>query len=1191
MHIAKMMPVATPVLQSASRPDMNCPMKSPVLVLLLLAAAVATPAFGADEPDFAAGVRSTDPLTAAEQLGKFKLPKGFKITLFSEEPEIAKPMNMAFDSRGRLWVTSSLEYPYAAPADRKAKDTLRVLEDTNGDGRADKVTTFADGLNIPIGVYPFNGGASALVWSIPNIWRLDDTDGDGVADKREVLIGPIGDPVDTHGMQNGFTRAFDGWVYVCHGFRNDSTVKSRDGTEIHLQSGNTYRFSLDGSRVEQYTWGQVNPFGMCLDPLGNHYTADCHSSPIYQLIRGGYYPSFGKPDYGLGFAPLLMQHAHGSTALCGVTYYTADSNWPEEFRDTLFVGNVMTSRVHRDQVIFNGASPKAIEKPEFLTSSDHWFRPVDIQMGPDGALYVADFYNRIIGHYEVPLTHPGRDRYRGRIWRVTYEGGKPFRAFTSLAAAPMQELVDRLGDKNLPARLMAMHELVDRYGLDAAAPVHQALKNSGSGEQKVAALWVLDRLGKLDSGDLAQSINSGVTSEERVHALRIAGEIPELPSDVDLAAVNALGDADPFVVRQAGEMSGRHPNARNIPLLVASHRALPTVDDHSRYVLLRALRSQFLEPGAFAAYRSSSAEPGSIDASEWIATIASSIPTADAADFLIARLSAANDVDPKDAEKFLQHAARFVSVSNLGSLVTQVRQRFANAIPQQAKLFQSVEAGMNQRGLADSGVLKEWADDLATALLGTEEESAWQIVSAGKGGIPWVIQQRVAKAGGRSVNVLSSLPECGEALTSVVQSRPFSIPEKITIQLCGHDGYPDKPAKGVNYVVLREVPNGAEIARVPAPRSDGVVSRTLDLAAYAGRSGRLEIVDGDTGAAYAWIGFAGTEPSVVPLPAASLRDDDARLQQGIALAQRWKVASAMPAVARLARDPARGSQVRAAALDALAGELAVEVSGEVLAEQGGAPVLVASAIRAFALHASSGAGQDRIAAIGSALAALPSRLQRSVAAEMAEHQGEWLLAMVESRAVSSAVLVDAGVRSALEKSAPADWQKRHAALTANVPSDLERLQKLTAERLQAFNSGGRDAASGERGGEIFATQCVICHQLGGKGNLVGPQLDGVGKRGAERLLEDIINPNQNVDHAFQLSYVTLKNGETKAGLFRREEGETLVFADAAGAEFAVVAADVTKREDTGLSLMPPIFGDALAAEQMFDLASFLMSQP
>ena len=111
-------------------------------------------------------------------------------------------------------------------------------------------------------------------------------------------------------------------------------------------------------------------------------------------------------------APVLMQHSHNSTAIGGIAYYD-DDQWPAEFRDNIFVGNVMTSRVNRDVLRFAGSSPSAKELPDFLTSDDPWFRPVDLQFGPDGALYVADFYNRIIGHYEVPLTHPGRDRERG----------------------------------------------------------------------------------------------------------------------------------------------------------------------------------------------------------------------------------------------------------------------------------------------------------------------------------------------------------------------------------------------------------------------------------------------------------------------------------------------------------------------------------------------------------------------------------------------------------------------------------------------------------------------------------------------------------------------------------------------------------------------------------------------------------
>src|SRR5438128_10053449 len=117
----------------------------------------------------------------------------------------------------------------------------------------------------------------------------------------------------------------------------------------------------------------------------------------------------------------MMTHSHGSTAIDGMLYY-ADDLWPAEYRDNTFIGNVMTSRINRDRIEFHGSSPRAIEMPDFMSTTDPWFRPVDNQLGPDGALYIADFYNRIIGHYEVPLTHPGRDRERGRIWRVVYKG-------------------------------------------------------------------------------------------------------------------------------------------------------------------------------------------------------------------------------------------------------------------------------------------------------------------------------------------------------------------------------------------------------------------------------------------------------------------------------------------------------------------------------------------------------------------------------------------------------------------------------------------------------------------------------------------------------------------------------------------------------------------------------------------------
>ena len=125
---------------------------------------------------------------------------------------------------------------------------------------------------------------------------------------------------------------------------------------------------------------------------------DCHSAPVYELLRGGYYPSFGKPHDGLGFAPTMIEHSHGSTAIAGIQYYS-DNLWPEEFLNNTFIGNVMTSRVNRDSLTEHGSSKTAKEEPDFVSTTDPWFRPVDLQFGPDGALYIADFYNRIIGHY------------------------------------------------------------------------------------------------------------------------------------------------------------------------------------------------------------------------------------------------------------------------------------------------------------------------------------------------------------------------------------------------------------------------------------------------------------------------------------------------------------------------------------------------------------------------------------------------------------------------------------------------------------------------------------------------------------------------------------------------------------------------------------------------------------------------
>src|SRR5262245_42458504 len=213
------------------------------LYLLVALAAIITNIALAAEPPLVAPGEHRSP---AEELKAFKLPPGFEAQLVAAEPDIQKPINITFDAKGRLWVTCTVEYPYPAK-ERPGRDSVKILEDFGPDGRARKVTTFADGLNIPIGVLPYRDGA--IVYGIPNLWRLRDTDGDGQCDKREVLYGGFGTR-DTHGMVNGLVLGFDGWVYCCHGFANDSTVAGTDGSRLQMNSGNTFRVKPDGSRVE-----------------------------------------------------------------------------------------------------------------------------------------------------------------------------------------------------------------------------------------------------------------------------------------------------------------------------------------------------------------------------------------------------------------------------------------------------------------------------------------------------------------------------------------------------------------------------------------------------------------------------------------------------------------------------------------------------------------------------------------------------------------------------------------------------------------------------------------------------------------------------------------------------------------------------------------------------------------------------
>ncbi|MGB7156865.1 MAG: PVC-type heme-binding CxxCH protein [Tepidisphaeraceae bacterium] len=1154
------------------------------LVLVL-----ASLAHGADDP-FAQGVRTTEPLAPAEQAKTFNLPPGFTITLVAADPDIAKPMNLAFDAKGRLWVSSTSLYPWPAKSPAEKRDTIKVIELT-GDGRATKITTFAEGLDIPIGLLPLGGGSRVFAYDINQIALHADTDGDGKADQRDVLYSGFGFERDTHGMASNFRRGFDGWIYGCHGFNNVSDIKDKSGNVVHLRSGNTFRMRADGSRVEAFTIGQINPFGMCFDPLGNLYTSDSHSKPIYQLLRGGRYEAFDRDtNDGLGLAPMMMTHLHNSTALAGSQFYAADA-FPAEFRGDVFTGNVITSRINRDKLAYHGSSPRAIEQPDFLTTTDPWFRPVQTVLGPDGALYVADFYNRIIGHYEVDLKHPGRDFDRGRIWRIAYtgDGAKPVSTFDfSTAGAP--QLIEKLGDANLIVRMLATNELCDRIGADAIGPAMLAASR-GSTFQKIHALWVLYRLHALEPGTLA---TAAVDKDPavRVHAMRVLSETSTWSDAHRLLAREGLKDADPLVQRSAADALGMHPDAANVRTLLELRHNVPADDTHLLYVVRMALRNQLATPGALDAVMAGGADLSSAD-QKAIIDVVQAVPTPDAAAFLLGHLEEVAN-DNQEVARVLRHGVRYADGRAIEPLIAVLRKRFEGDVDLQLELFAAVQKAAAERGEPLPPAAREWGADLASAALRppAEEEKNWTIAplpgaSAGSPS-PWTLQQRTSNDGDKQSVFFSSLP-LAEQLTGEIRSKPFEIPGKLSLYVAGHNGPPGTPDSRRNVIRLRSATDDAVLMEALPPRHDTATRIVWNLKDHAGKQGYLEAVDAETGTGYAWLAFGRVDPPVAPLPLASPAMIAARRRQAAEIARTLTIPDLAQPLQALLADRSVDVETRAASAAALAQvapDAFVPAAGTIIDD----PQEPGALREKVAVSIGSVGTEPALAALVAAFRTAPARLQTALADAMATTPAgaAALVKAIGDGAAPRTLLQSSKLKERLAAAKVPDLDATIKTLTRGLPAPQEQVQKVIDERAGAFVAAGSKASVAE-GAKVYARNCAVCHQIGGEGKLVGPQLDGVGNRGLDRLVEDILDPNRNVDPAFRYSNITLKDTTLITGLQKREEGETIVFVDTTGKEVAVPTKQIKSRAESTLSIMPNNVGEMITAEDFNHLLAFLMS--